>query len=142
MDYLIAPLDRARRVVSWSNFGLAPVRIAPRFYTNFWVFFSIFKQYFGFFFTEEGLFEKVNSSFDRARRVLSLSNVDLTWSKCRANPFKKYANPDLRYSTYQNMENYTTTVSYFSKTIETQEKVLSLIRNTLANINDKLVIVY
>ncbi len=48
---------------------------------------------------EGGLFEKVNSALDRARRVLFWSNVGLTWSNQWANPFKKYSNPDLRYPT-------------------------------------------
>ena len=46
-----------------------------------------------------GVREKVNSAFDRARRVLSWSLLLRLWSPFCANPIGKYANPDPRYPT-------------------------------------------
>ena len=46
-----------------------------------------------------GIRRKVNSAFDRARRVLSWSLLIRFWSPLWANPSGKYANPDLGYRT-------------------------------------------
>ena len=43
---------------------------------------------------------KVNSAFDRARRVLSWSLLIRFWSPLWANPSGKYANPDPGYPTW------------------------------------------
>jgi hypothetical protein len=66
-------------------------------------FFEFFLGYFssilGFSPVRGGLFEKVNSAFDRARRVLSWSTFGLTWSNSQANRPWKYSNPPVRYPT-------------------------------------------
>ena len=46
-----------------------------------------------------GVREKVNSAFDRARRVLSWFLLLRLWSPLWANPTGKYANPDPEYPT-------------------------------------------
>ena len=73
-ELLSTPLDRAHRVLSWSTLDLTwsnSQANRPAVYGNFWNFFSVFQQFFGIFFAKKGSFEKVNSAFDRVRRVLS-----------------------------------------------------------------------
>ena len=50
-----------------------------------------------------GIGGKVNSAFDRARRVLSWSLLIRFWSPLWENPSGKYANPDPGYPTFSNV---------------------------------------
>ncbi len=56
------------------------------FFVIFRIFDSIFVPFFGIFKERGGLVEKVSIASDRARQVLSESDVGLTWSNVWANP--------------------------------------------------------
>ncbi len=88
--------------LSLVKLGLTLRRIALGF-TEIFGFFKVFLGFFssilGFSPVRGGLFEKVNSAFDRARRVLSWSIFGQTWSNSQANRPWKYSNPPVRYPT-------------------------------------------
>ena len=52
---------------------------------KFFGFLGFFSSFWGFFHLRKGLFGKINSAFDRARRVLSETMFGLTWSNPQAN---------------------------------------------------------
>ena len=80
--------------------GLGPLdgRIVVGF-TKCVVFSLFFDSILDFSWVWGGIRGKVNSAFDRARRVLSWSLLIQFWSPLWANPSGKYANPDPGYPT-------------------------------------------
>ncbi len=88
-------IDRARRFLLESFIGITGNCSSP----NRNKLFFIFNVFLAFFREGKRHFEKASSASDRASRALSWFNVDLIGASYMENPFKKYSNPDLRYST-------------------------------------------